>query len=368
MKYLTQILVLFFLTAIVLSCSNAPNDQFVINAEIEGFEDQLVKIAKTVNNEFITVDSTQSKEGKFTVKGTIAYPEAYYLIFGDNERFMIFVEPGKIELKGKSTATSDFTVTGSKSHDLYSAYKTGMKAFDEKQESMVQRYREAEANGDTATLSAIGKEYEQFENEIKKYTSDFISANPKSQVAYFLVNSEMYNYELTDLEKILQEADTTLLQGKYLKKIADRVEILRSVEVGKPAPEFSMNDKDGNPVALSSYKGNYVLVDFWASWCGPCRRENPVVVENFKKFNPKGFQIFGVSLDNDKEQWLKAVAEDKLAWKHVSDLVGWDNAAAKIYGVMSIPANFLVDPNGIIVAKNLRGEDLGKKLAEIFPK
>lgn len=368
MNHLRKLISIITIVLVFISCNSMPKDQFIINGEIEGFEDQLVKIAKTVNNEFITIDSTQAKGGKFTLKGTINYPEGYYLLFGENERFMLFVEPGKINITGKSGTKSDFQVSGSKTQDLYNAYKTGLTQFNEKEEALVERYKESDAKGDTTALKGIEDEYNKLMDERKKYTSDFITANHTSQVAYYLINTEMYNYELNDLENILKDADTTLLEGKYLKNIADRVNILRGVDIGKPAPEFSMNTTEGTPIALSSFKGNFVLIDFWASWCSPCRQENPVVVESYNKYKNKGFQIFGVSLDNDKDAWIKAIEEDKLTWKHVSDLAGWKNSVAKMYGVMSIPANFLLDPNGIIIAKNLRGVDLDKKLSEIFPK
>jgi peroxiredoxin len=143
-------------------------------------------------------------------------------------------------------------------------------------------------------------------------------------------------------------------------------DILRNVAIGKTAPEIVLNDTAGKSVKLSSLKGKYVLVDFWASWCGPCRAENPNVVKAYKKYNEKGFTVFGVSLDENREKWLAAIKKDGLTWSHVSDLKGWANVAAKQYAVMGIPANFLLDKEGKIIASNLRSEDLGKKLEEVL--
>ena len=127
-----------------------------------------------------------------------------------------------------------------------------------------------------------------------------------------------------------------------------------------------MNDRDGKPFSLSSTRGKLILVDFWASWCGPCRRENPNVVKAYSKFHAKGFDVFGVSLDKDKDKWLEAIKKDNLTWNHVSDLKGWGNQAAKLYGIRAIPSNLLLDKQGKILAKNLRGEDLIKKLTEVI--
>ena len=146
----------------------------------------------------------------------------------------------------------------------------------------------------------------------------------------------------------------------------DRVEILRSVQIGQPAPDFTQNDTAGNPLTLSSLKGKYLLVDFWASWCSPCRTENPNVVEAWKKYHKKGFDILGVSLDRNRDKWIEAIDKDDLTWNHVSDLQYWSNAAAKLYGVNLIPANVLLDPEGIIIGRNLKGEDLQLELEGIL--
>jgi peroxiredoxin len=150
--------------------------------------------------------------------------------------------------------------------------------------------------------------------------------------------------------------------------MAERIEIAKKVGIGRIAPDFTQNDTLGNPVSLSSFRGKFLLIDFWASWCGPCRQENPNVVAAFKKYNNKGFDILGVSLDQPtgKEKWLKAIHDDNLTWTQVSDLKFWGNAVAAQYGIQAIPQNFLLDPNGKIIGKNLRGEALNKKLEEII--
>jgi len=154
--------------------------------------------------------------------------------------------------------------------------------------------------------------------------------------------------------------------SKYLGKLKQDVESYSKMVGGTEAPDFTLSTPKGGQLALSSFKGKVVLVDFWASWCGPCRKENPNVVRLYKKFHPKGFEILSVSLDDDKDKWLKAIEKDGLTWNHVSDLRGWDCAAAKLYGVESIPFTVLLDKEGKIIAKSLRGVDLEKKLEELF--
>jgi peroxiredoxin len=201
--------------------------------------------------------------------------------------------------------------------------------------------------------------------------ADFVTTHPNSPIALYCVNVFAgwdINPEL--VAPLYAKLPATTQQSFSGKNLGDRIAIARKTAIGNVAPEFVQNDTLGNPIALSSFRGKYVLVDFWASWCGPCRRENPMVVKAFQQFQAKGFTIVGVSLDQPgaKEKWMDAIHKDALTWTHVSDLKYWENEVAKQYGIRAIPQNFLLDPSGKIIAKNLNGETLEKKLTELFTK
>jgi peroxiredoxin len=234
--------------------------------------------------------------------------------------------------------------------------------------SLYNEYMQANMGGDVEKVKEIEEKYSKVYDEQEEFMSNFVGENTSCVIAPFIVSRYMiHQLELKQLDSIVNLFDASLAQSKYITKINKRVSVLEKVAIGKNFTDFTMNDTIGNPVSLSDYVGkSYVLIDFWAAWCNPCRKENPNLVANYAKYHDKGFEIFGVSFDKKKEDWIRAIKKDNITWPQVSDLEYWNNAAGKLYGINSIPSNVLLDKEGKIIAKNVRGEDLGKKLEEIF--
>jgi peroxiredoxin len=361
-----KVVYLVALAAFIAGCTSKPH--FVIKANIAGSDSITFLLQKRGLTEFITIDSVISKKGVFIMKGTVEYPDMVMLTAVDaGRRASFFLENSKIEITGNIDSLEDIKVAGSKTQNEFKSFLTANKVLGEKYTSLQNDYQLGVQENDTAKLSSIEKEIKSLEGENTKMQRDFIKNNPASYFTPMLLESLSLEMEPDEIEADIQSLDTNVAKVQIIKDLISKVKALKNVAVGQKAIDFTMNDVNGLPVTLSSRFGSkLLLIDFWASWCQPCRMENPNVVNVYNEFHKKGFDIIGVSLDRSKEDWVKAIADDKLTWTHVSDLQYWNNAAARLYAVNSIPANFLLDENGIIIAKNLREGDLHNKVKEIL--
>ena len=250
---------------------------------------------------------------------------------------------------------------------LINEYNAENKKFNDKFNELRQKYRTAAQLKDQTAIERIEDEYTQIENNKNNYQTLFLTKNSNSFVAPYILYNNRYNYELTELEDFVNNFNIKE-ENDYSKLLDEYIAILQRVDVGQPYLDFTQATPEGDLLSLSELvgKSKLLLVDFWASWCGPCRAENPNVVEVYNKYHEKGFDVLGVSLDMQKDSWIKAIQDDGLIWHNISDLKYWNNEAAKSYGISSIPSNLLLDENGIIIAKNLRGEDLRNKVEDIL--
>jgi peroxiredoxin len=329
------------------------------------------------------VDSTDIHNGSFDFSGQLINPSAALLIIdakgvgiakldstADNLNF--YIDKGQFAINGPDSVAKA-TITGSQINDDNKKLLSQLKPLmDQAQMLRTQAASASTAQQNTAEFqNAMQARLKALQLAQKTTLKNFITANPNSYLsllALYSVGGPAPNpAELDPLYNSLSQRLKDTETAKVFKKSLDA---LRTTAVGVIAPDFTENDVNGTPVKLSSFRGKYVLIDFWASWCGPCRQENPNVVRVYNKYKSKNFTIIGVSLDKaeGKSAWMDAIKNDGLSWTQVSDLKFWNNQVATLYYITSIPSNFLLDPNGKIIARDLRGGDLEDKLAEVLGK
>lgn len=366
---LTMSISMLAVTGLFAQKKAVTTEKYHISGKISGLKNEKVYLS-TYNGKGFDIDSLISPDGTFTFQGEIKHPAIYNLyLVPKKESARIFVQSGKITVVAQKDSIGKATVKGSKIHEDWMIHRKQMEgahALMGKADKMFWETRQNKMPDSLAIREKASKLFRQGESYADSVCKQYITTRPTSLISPFIIYSyftrpgseekakEYFNY----LAKNAKDS----FYGQEVKTFLDKA---AKVDVGRMAPVFTMADSTGKAFNLASLKGKYVLVDFWASWCGPCRKENPNVVKAYNQYRYKNFEIVGVSLDDKKANWMKAIDVDKLTWIHVSDLKGWQNEAAKMYAVAAVPMNFLLDKNGKIIAKNLRGEDLEKKLAEL---
>ena len=331
---------------------------------------------------FTAVDTAKVENGKFIFKGNVTEPELHFVqVDGLKGKAEFILEEGEIDIAIDKDSIFKSKRTGTYNNDKLSEYyddiavpRKKMTDFQKKnQAEMMNAYKKQ----DTVVMNRLNKGYEAIGKEMKEISKNFTEKNPKAYITVLLLKQafSMESVPYADMKKKYDALDPELKKTKAGKELGEMIEKANTppvakanVEVGATAPDFTAATPEGKKLSLKESMGKVTIIDFWASWCKPCRMENPNVVAMYNELHAKGLNIIGVSLDKEEGKWKEAIAADKLTWNHVSNLKFWEEPIAVQYGVQSIPATFILDENGKIVAKDLRGEELKAKVTELLAK
>lgn len=358
---------LFLLFPILLcSCNQNKEEGYIISGKIENLQDGHIYLMERVNKVYYVNSETTIVNGEFTFEGSVVEPGPMFLAVEDSTRFFqFFIENKKMKIYGNKDVPQDITIKGSKLNDLYLSYRRDLMSLEAKERKLYDEYSQYDVNSEEKRM--IEKQIADVEKSYKNLVDTFVHRNPESIISPNLILSQLYYYTLEELETLYSVLQGDAQNNEYYRDLTTVIESMKNISVGNEYVDFEMEDVNGNMVKLSDKVGKgYLLVDFWASWCFYCRVENPNLVEMYNRYHDQGFDILGVSLDDSRESWLRAIQKDSLTWTQVSDLSMWSNSAAKLYVVRAIPSNFLISPDGIIVARNLVGNKLSSKLEEIY--
>lgn len=339
--------ILFIAAIALLACSCGKKNGYTITGDVTGLTGNVTLMDENGDN----IAEAPVTDGKFTFTGTVDEPTLALLANEGQPMAMLFLEPGKIKVEG---STDDMLqITGTKANN-------GNTTFSNEQYAIMERFYGASSEEERQAIA----------EEMKSGVANTIDQNLDNYFGLYLLTNVLNDWSGDQILSKLNEFTPAMQNTKLAGEIRQHAESKKLTDVGNKYIDITLPDADGQDIALSSIAGNgkYVLLDFWASWCGPCMREMPYLVKTYELYHDKGFEIYGVSLDRNEKDWKDAIAENDMTWINVSAVNDTDQKAANSYAVQSIPANFLISPDGNIIAKNLRGEDLEAKIAEIMNK
>lgn len=362
---------------ITLAACGGQENSFTVIGEIKGMPEGDVFLEEVDMDGLVVIDSAQvSSDQKFELSGKGSEPAMYRLRFAQNKFILLSIDKGNLKVNGDwKNLERNYTVSGSPSSESLKRMMMVMREHMVDMNKMQVVIDTLRQKGDMEKLASANASLKEMNVSLTRYLEQYADTTKSLPNALFAAQILNPQVESQFLESFVQGLDGRFPGAKLAADFKDKyaemkqssaAENQNGVGVGAMAPEISLPTPGGKEVSLSSMRGKYVLVDFWAAWCGPCRKENPNVVRAYQQFNGENFTILGVSLDNDKDKWVEAIAKDNLTWTHISDLKGWQSVAARDYKVNGIPANFLIDPEGRVIATNLRGDELSAKLAEVL--
>ena len=368
--------IVFIITSALLfvACNNLKDNEFLISGTANGIENgKKVFIEVQTETGTLAKDTAVVTDGKFELKGiTEEIDLGFIRIENEQINLPLILEDGKIEINIVKDSLHKSTLGGTPNNDKFQKFNTESRVISEKvakfEKDNGPEMQKAQMSNDTVTINKLLKEYKKFQNEMNDYSKKFIKENPDAYLSALLLENFLMRQYLTpeEIKSYFEGLDKDVKETKSGKKIKTALDSMSAIVIGKPAPNFSAPSPEGKTISLKESLGKVTIIDFWASWCGPCRAENPNVVALYNEFHPQGLNIIGVSLDKDAAKWKEAIAKDGLIWSHVSNLKFWEDPIAKQYNVQSIPATFILDEKGNIVAKDLRGEELRAKVAALL--
>ena len=368
--------IVFIITSALLfvACNNLKDNEFLISGTANGIENGKKVFVEIQSETGATVlDTGVVENGKFELKGIITETDLGFVRI-ENEKFSVpfIIEKGNITINIAVDSVQNTKIGGTKNNDKFQEFNEKslvvVKKRNKYEKNNIARMEAAKKSRDTATINMIVKEHNSFQDEMNAISKTFIKENPDAHLSVLLLENFLMRQYLTpeEVKTYYDGLSKEVTATKSGKKIKEVLESMSAIVIGKPAPNFSGPSPDGKTVSLKESLGKVTIIDFWASWCGPCRAENPNVVALYNEYHAQGLNIIGVSLDKDATKWKEAIAKDKLTWTHISNLQQWEDPIAKQYNVQSIPATFILDEKGNIVAKDLRGDELRAKVAALL--
>ena len=369
-----KILITLIALVTLISCEKLKENEFVIKGTVEKeLDGRKVFLKKVDGNQYINIDSTEVSNGKFSFRGFSETPRLNYVVL-DSIRLLIpiIIEEGNISIRAFKDSIAGSIMSGTETNDQFYELISMQRKFGKQITDVRIEFKDAQRSRDSVTINSLSELYQELVEKAQKIDPEFMDKYPESFVSLLLLEG-MYARQLKspqETKAIFDKFPVKVQNSEVGTKLNDAlikiIEVEKNTSIGSVAPNFSAPNPSGDILNLNDLKGKVTIIDFWAAWCKPCRVENPNVVAMYEKYHEKGLNIVGVSLDRREQDWLKAIEEDQLPWNHVSNLKSWQDPIAQLYNVRAIPATYVLDAEGKIVAKNLRGPALEAKVDELL--